>query len=93
MEVLWTSSAHTDLVRIHEYLLRHSPHKAHQVIQHIVREAKNLLTHPFIGSPLDTYAPRIVRQLRIGDYELRYEITDTALYILRVWHTKEYRTN
>lgn len=44
------------------------------------------------GSPLNTYAPRIVRQLYIGEYEMLYEITDTALYMLRVWHTKEYRT-
>lgn len=93
MEVLWTSSAHTDLVRIHEYLLRHNPSKSHRVIQHIISEAKNLRTHTFLGSALLTYTPRNVRQLFIGDYELRYEITDTALYMLRVWHTKEYRTN
>lgn len=90
MEVLWTSSAHNDLVRVHEFLMRHNPRRAQSIILHIVHEVKNLRTHPFIGSALDTYAPRIVRQLYIGDYELRYEVTDTALYMLRVWHTKEY---
>lgn len=93
MEVFWTSSAHTDLVRIHEFLIQHNPRSAHRVIQHIIGEAKNLRIHPFIGSALLTYVPRNVRQLFIGDYELRYEVTDTELYILRVWHTKEQRSN
>ncbi len=93
MEVLWTSSSHNDLVKIHEFLMRHNPRKAQRAIQHIVREAKNLRIHPFMGSGLDTYMPRTVRQLHIGDYELRYEVTHTALFILRIWHTKEDRMN
>ncbi len=79
-------------MRLHEFLVSVNPRVANRVIQQIVTEAKLLLTHPFIGSALNTYVPRNVRQLIIGDYELRYEVTDTVLYVLRIWHTKENRT-
>jgi len=40
---------------------------------------------------LDDFAPREVRRLFVGDYELRYEIQGDAIIIVRLWHTKEDR--
>ncbi|MEY4592360.1 MAG: hypothetical protein RIR18_1255 [Pseudomonadota bacterium] len=34
---------------------------------------------------------REVRRLLVGDYEMRYEIQGSAVYILRLWHTRENR--
>jgi hypothetical protein len=37
------------------------------------------------------FAPREVRKLLVADYEIRYELTDTGVFILRIFHTREDR--
>jgi hypothetical protein len=44
-----------------------------------------------LGVRLEEFAPRDVRRVIVGDYELRYEVTEAAIYILRLWHTREDR--
>ena len=92
MEVKWTSSAHRDLVRLYEFLALVNPRAAKKMVKHLVDEAKLLRSHPLLGVELEAYLPRDVRRLIIGDYELRYEVTETTLYVLRLWHTREDRT-
>lgn len=91
MDVKWTASAHRDLVRLYEFLLPVNPRAAKQAIKQLVEEAKLLQAHPLLGIALDTYAPRDVRRIIIGNYELRYEVTELTLYILRLWHMREER--
>ena len=31
------------------------------------------------------------RRILVGRYEMRYEIQESRLYILRIWHTREHR--
>ena len=92
MQVKWTTSANRDLVRLYEFLRPVNPPAAKKAVRLLVRESKRLHTHPLLGAPLGEYAPRNVRHLIIGDYELRYEVTEDVLYILRLWHTREDRT-
>ncbi len=92
MEVKWTARAHRDLVRLYEFLLPVNPRAAKKAVKQLVEEAKLLKSHPLLGIELDAYAPRNVRRLIIGDYELRYEVTEITLYVLRLWHSREDRT-
>jgi hypothetical protein len=32
-----------------------------------------------------------VRRILVGHYEMRYEIVDSTIYLLRLWHTREDR--
>nr|WP_310633606.1 type II toxin-antitoxin system RelE/ParE family toxin [Paraburkholderia sp.] len=32
-----------------------------------------------------------MRRLLVGHYEMRYEIQQSTIYILRLWHTREDR--
>jgi len=32
-----------------------------------------------------------VRRIIVGNHEMRYEIQDEIIYILRIWHTREDR--
>jgi hypothetical protein len=50
-----------------------------------------LLVNPRIGERLEEFEPRDVRRILIGHYELRYEIQSSTIYLLRLWHTREYR--
>ena len=92
MEVKWTTSAHRDLIRLHDFLAPVNKSAAKKAVKQLVDEAKLLQSHPLLGVELDAYAPRNVRRLVIGDYEVRYEVTETVLYVLRLWHTREDRT-
>ena len=91
MEVKWTTSANRDLIRLHDFLAPVNKSAAKKAVKQLVDEAKLLQSHPLLGVELDAYAPRNVRRLVIGDYEVRYEVTEAVLYVLRLWHTKEDR--
>ena len=92
MEVKWTSSAYRDLIRLHDFLAPVNKSAAKKAVKQLVDEAKLLQSHPLLGVELEAYAPRNVRRLVIGDYEVLYEVTETVLYVLRLWHTREDRT-
>ena len=91
MTLKWTTSAERDLVRLHAFLAPVNPRIAAQVVQQLVASAEQLLTYPQLVVQLDQFTPRDVRRMIIEDYELRYEITENAIYILRIWHDRENR--
>jgi hypothetical protein len=37
------------------------------------------------------YAPREIRRLFVGDYELRDEIQGDTIIVVRLWHTRKNR--
>ena len=76
---------------LHDFLAPVNKSAAKKAVKQLVDEAKLLRSHPLLGVEFDAYAPRNVRRLVIGDYEVRYEVTETVLYVLRLWHTKEDR--
>jgi plasmid stabilization system protein ParE len=91
MQLQWTSKALFDLTRLHAFLAPVNRSAAARVVQSLTIAAERLLKHPRIGEKLDEFAPREVRHILVGDYEMRYEINDATLYILRLWHTREDR--
>ena len=91
MALRWSSKAHSDLVRLHDFLGGVNPDAAARVVQQLVAGAKRIPAHPRLGPRLPEFAPREVRRVLIGDYELRYELTDTDVFVLRIFHTREDR--
>jgi plasmid stabilization system protein ParE len=87
----WTSKAHSDLVRLHEFLHAVNPRAAAKVVRQLVAGAKRIPATPRIGQLLEEFAPREVRRLLIGPYELRYELREEGIYVLRIFHTREDR--
>jgi hypothetical protein len=45
-----------------------------------------------LGEKLELYTPREVRRIIVGDYEVRDEIADATIFILRLWHSREHRS-
>lgn len=91
MRISWTSKALADLARLHAFLAPVNPQAAAAVVQKLSAAPKVLVTQARIGSPLPEYAPRDVRRLLVGDYELRYELVGDLAVVLRLWHTREHR--
>ncbi len=91
MKIKWTRLASSDLVRVHEHLRPVAPAAAARVVRQLARAPHRLLDYPRIGEKLEAYGPREVRRIIVGDYELRYEIADATIFILRLWHAREHR--
>lgn len=91
MKIEWTNSAVSDLVRLHGHLAPVAPDAAARVVQQLSRAPDRLLDFPRIGEKLAAYEPREVRRVLVGDYELRYEVGIQKIFILRLWHYREYR--
>ncbi|MFC2993591.1 type II toxin-antitoxin system RelE/ParE family toxin [Halomonas tibetensis] len=91
MELKWTSKALSDLARLYEFLAPVNQHAAARTVQQLTSAPTTLLTNPRIGELLEEFQPREVRRILVGQYEMRYEITGSTLYLLRLWHTREER--
>jgi plasmid stabilization system protein ParE len=91
MLLRWTASANRDLVRLHAFLAPVNARAAAGVVQQLVAAAEQLIRFPQLGERLAEFAPRNVRRFIVGDYELRYELTETTITVLRLWHCREDR--
>ncbi len=91
MDLKWTSKALTDLARLYEFLAPVNPAAAVRIVQSLTAAPAGLPANPRIGERLEEFAPRDVRRILVGQYELRYEIRESTIYVLRLWHTREER--
>ena len=91
MKLRWTSKALSDLERLHEFLSQTDASAAGRTVGALASAPKNLLTNPRIGERLPEFDPFEVRRILVKRYEIRYEIRDSSIYILRIWHTREHR--
>jgi len=91
MELRWTSKGLSDLARLHDFLAPVNPRAAARVVQSLTAGAARLREFPRIGHKLDQYEPREVRRIIVANYEIRYEIREAVIYVLRLWHTREQR--
>ena len=64
---------------------------AARAVQGLTQAPTILLSNPRIGEQLFQFEPREVRRILVGQYEIRYEILNQMIYVLRLWHTREDR--
>jgi plasmid stabilization system protein ParE len=93
MRLDWSDEALDDLARLHDFLAPAAPDAAARAVQGLVDAAEGLLQNPKLWERLDLYWPREVRAVILlnGRYELRYEVTEAAVTVLRIWSTREDR--
>lgn len=91
MEIKWTSNALSDLARLYEFLALDNKSTAARAVQALTQAPTILLTNPRIGAQLFQFEPREIRRILVGEYEVRYEIQKSIIYVLRIWHTREER--
>jgi plasmid stabilization system protein ParE len=87
----WSSKAHADLARLHEFLQPVNPGAAARLVRQLVAGVKRVPAHPRLGMRLREFDPREVRRVIVGDYEIRYELAGTDVFVLRIFHTREDR--
>ncbi len=91
MELKWTIKALSNLARLYEFLASINKSAAARAVQSLAAAPTNLQKNPRIGEKLEEFNPREVRRFLVGNYEMRYEIQESTIYVLRLWHTREDR--
>ncbi len=91
MKIKWTSKALSDLVRLYEFLAVKDRLAAARTVQSLSAAPDRLLDQARISEKLEEFDPREVRRIVVGRYEMRYEIQESVISVLRIWHTREDR--
>lgn len=91
MEVKWISKALAGLARLYDFLASVNQPAAARMVQSLAAALAGVQVNPRIGEKLEEFEPREVRRIFVGHYEIRYEIQETTIYVLRLWHTREGR--
>ncbi|ARQ61706.1 UNVERIFIED_ORG: plasmid stabilization system protein ParE [Rhizobium etli] len=91
MELKWTSKAVSDIDRLYAFIAPVNRQVAARTVQALTTAPLRLLEQPRLGERLEEFDPREVRRILVGRYELRYEIQQSVIYVLRFWHTREDR--
>jgi plasmid stabilization system protein ParE len=91
MKLSWTSKALSDLARLYDFLALVNKPAAARTVQKLTAASASLAANPRIGEKLEEFEPRDVHRIIVGHYEIRYEIRETTIYVLRLWHTREDR--
>jgi plasmid stabilization system protein ParE len=91
MELKWTGKALSDLARLHEFLASVDKRAAARTVQTLTTAPAKLHANLRIGEKIEEFDPREVRRILVGQYEMRYEIQQSIIYVLRLWHTRGQR--
>jgi len=92
MRLIYSSEALDDLIRLREFIAQENPKAAQHISTTLVQGIKNLVDFPLLGKEV-SHAPnsKIIRDLILGKYVVRYLILSESISILRVWHHRENR--
>ena len=82
-------------MRLRAFIAKHNPAAAERVARRLIQGIEGLIRHPRLGRRVtvapDQMAPEEIRDWLVGDYVVRYLITEDRIVVLRVWHGKEQR--
>ena len=81
----------SDFTRLYDFLATVNQPAAARTVQQLSAAPTTLLANPRIGEQLEEIEPRDVRRILAGHYDMRYEIADSTIYLLRLWRTREDR--
>lgn len=91
MRISWSAAAQADLDRLHNFLAERDLDAADKTLDLLTDAPKTLLDFPRRGSRLSEFHKREVREYRAGRYLLRYELAESDIRILRIFHAREDR--
>ena len=89
MKLQFSYSAVQDLVRLREFIAQNNPPAAERVSLRLRQAIGKLVLYPDIGRPVPELEN--VPELIAGNYVVRYLRESDTVFVLRVWHGKEFR--
>jgi plasmid stabilization system protein ParE len=90
MNVRYTSESIGDLKRLREFIAEKNPLAAQRIANELLTGIDKLKIFPRMGIGVSRAPdPESIRDLFIGDYTVRYLLSESEIFILRIWHDKE----
>ena len=90
MKISFTPEAVADLSRLRAFIESKNPIAAQRIANELLKGIEKLKAFPEIGlKVIRVPQPHLIRDLFIGNYTVRYLMSDNEIYILRMWHGKE----
>ncbi len=89
MKIKFSASAVQDLVRLRKFIAVNNPKACERMSLRLQQAIGKLALEPDIGRLVEE--PEGVRELVAGNYIVRYSRSDEEIFILKIWHGKEYR--
>lgn len=94
MKIKYSPESINDLERLVNFVENKNPLAARRIAIDLLEAMQKIKQFPQIGLPVSSAKSRNqIRDLYIQKYTVRYLITNTVVYILRVWHNKENEKN
>jgi toxin ParE1/3/4 len=85
MKATWSEPAVADLVAIHDYIARDSPHYARRFVEKLIAAAEPLESFPQLGRIVSEGDGRH-REILIRAYRLIYRVEGEEIFIVTVVH-------
>lgn len=85
MKVAWSEPAVADLVAIHDFIARDSPHYAQRFVERLIAAAEPLESFPQLGRIVPEGDGRH-RELLVRSYRIIYRVEDQEILIVTVAH-------
>jgi plasmid stabilization system protein ParE len=90
MKISFTPEAVADLSRLQAFIESKNPIAAQRIANELLRGIEKIKAFPEIGlKVIRVPQPHLIRDLFIGNYTVRYLMSDNEIYLLRMWHGKE----
>ena len=90
MRIRYTAEAIHDLERLRAFVEPKNPHAARRIAAELLDGIENLAAFPDMGLPVRRAPnPKLIRDLFVGNYTIRYLREDDSIVILQIWHGKE----
>ena len=90
MKINYSPESIRGLVRLREFIEQRNPLAAHRIANAILEGIKKLKVFPNMGLPVGRAPdPKVIRDLYVGKYTIRYLVSNESIYILRIWHGME----
>lgn len=91
MNIRWSLEARDDVDRLVEFVSVHDPSLANDIERELSQAPRRLLHFPRRGPRLSMFDLREVREYRVRNYLIRYEVSSADIVVLRVFHAREDR--
>jgi plasmid stabilization system protein ParE len=92
VKLIYSPAALADLVRLREFIAAKNPAAAQRISKELLNGIEPLKRFPWLGTEVrQAPDPKIIRDLVVDRYIVRYLVAEKTIFILRVWHHREDR--
>jgi len=94
MNLVYSEDSVGDLVRLRQFIEQHNAVAAARIAHELVTRIERLREFPLLGTPVpQEHEPKVLRDMVFGNYIVRYAAHPETVFILRIWHTREDRSD